>query len=668
MVLRVAAGVVVPAAFAFARQTAPPAAVSETASATVVEIPVTVIGRDGQPIRGLTAADFDLSDDGKKQAISGLEVVDLSQPPGAAADPRRVDSIAPAARRLWLLVFDLSYSSPSGLVRARDGARDFVTRSLKETDLAAVGTLSVDTGWKLLVNFTRDRRQLASAIETLGVPSLTRPSPDPLVFAFSDPASAEAGAGSSGVSSEREQAFLEGMREMQALRRKSNDALLRGRATKMVESLAGIGRVLDSVRGRKHVLLFSEGFESRLLTGTSLSSPHDGSTQATSALDPTTAMGAGDASLSGEIWKIDNDARFGSGSSRDRLGAALALFQRSDAVLDAVDIGGLRADGDPSPRNEGGSDTLFTMAADTGGDFVRNANQLGPELEKVANRSALVYLLIYSPKSSSKPGAFHKLKVDVKSPGAKVVARSGYYEPRPFPTLTRLEQVLSAGDFITGGARSSPIETRLTTAAFASPGDVPQVPIVLEIPGPSLLAGDTSAQSGVQIYAYANDASGNLIDYVASEISLELAKVRKNLEAGGIKFYGTLYLPPGEYAIRVLVRNTVTGRFGALATRLSVPAIPGGSPAVLPAFFPEAAGRWMMVRATPRSDAPARRRLSLRGRGRIVHSGGPAPPRRRRVDRGRGLRLQLRRPGRLRLNRYLFPNPRRRRPANSPSR
>src|SRR5262245_34580165 len=164
-------------------QAPPSPAVRETAAATVIEIPVTVVGKDGRPVTGLTAADFELSDDGKKQTISGVDVIDLSRPAeslapapaGGAASPGAAP-IPPAARRLWLLVFDLSYASPSGLVRAREGAREFVTRSMKDNDLAAVGTLSVDTGWRLLVNFTRDRRQLAAAVDTLGIPSLIHPS------------------------------------------------------------------------------------------------------------------------------------------------------------------------------------------------------------------------------------------------------------------------------------------------------------------------------------------------------------------------------------------------------------------------------------------------------------------------------------------------------------
>ena len=597
---------------AFAQAPPPsPAAVHETAGATLVEIPVTVVGKDGRPVTGLTASDFQLYDEGKKQAITGLDVVDLGRPSDSASaasgEPptaAAAEPVPPSARRLWLLVFDLSYSSPSSVIRAREGAHDFVTRSMPGADLAAVGTLSVDTGWKLLVNFTRDKAQLAAAIETLGAPALTRPSADPLAFAFSSPETSQLGTTAS-PHSKHEAALIESLRDLQALQRKSNDEQLRARATRLVGSLAGLGRVLDSVRGRKHVLFFSEGFESRLLTGGSLAGSHSGQDQAAAAQDTSTAVGAGNAAASGEIWKIDSDARFGSGSSRDILASALAQYARSDAVLDAVDIAGLRSGDDLAAKNEGGTDTLYTMAADTGGDFVRNANQLGGELEKVAARTSRVYLLLYSPKASTKPGAFHALKVEVKAPGAKVLARSGYYEPRPYGSLSRLEQVLSTGDLLEGGA-GAPIQAHMTAAAFASQASAPQVPVVLEIPGRSLLEGDSGERSGVQIYAYANDLRGNLVDYFATELTLDLAKTRVALESGGLKLYGTLYLPPSDYEIRALVRNVATGRAGVASARLSIPPIPGNSPRVLPPFFASPTEGWLTVRATPRADAPDR--------------------------------------------------------------
>ncbi len=276
-------------------------------------------------------------------------------------------------------------------------------------------------------------------------------------------------------------------------------------------------------------------------------------------------------------------------------------------MLDAIDISGLRAEGDLSGKTAGsGTDALFAMSAATNGDLVRNANSLGPELGKMEERTGLVYLLVYQPKQLSKPGTFHALKVKVGAPGAKVLARSGYYEPRPYASLSPFEQVLAAGDLVTGGERENGLTGHLLAAPFASPADLAQVPVILEIPGGPLLSGDTGAQTSVQIYAYANDAAGTLADYLVAGFTLDLEKLRKDLEAEGVKFYGSLYLPAGDYGLRALVRNATTGRSGVFTAKFRVPALPGGPPTVLPPFFPESASRWIMVHGNPRSDAPPR--------------------------------------------------------------
>ena len=57
----------------------------ESTQLLVVEVPVNVVGRDGQPVRGLTAADFELLDDGVRQNVAGMEVVDLATVDGTGA-------------------------------------------------------------------------------------------------------------------------------------------------------------------------------------------------------------------------------------------------------------------------------------------------------------------------------------------------------------------------------------------------------------------------------------------------------------------------------------------------------------------------------------------------------------------------------------------------------
>jgi VWFA-related protein len=577
-----------------AGQNGQPEAVRESTSVMVVEIPVNVIDREGKPVTGLTAADFELSDDGKKQTISRFEVIDL-RPPAAARRGVTPPAIEPAARRHWLITFDLSYASLSGLLRAREGAKAFVTRAVGNGDLAAVSTLSVDAGWRLLVNFTADRDQLSRAIDTLGVSPLAIESLDPLSFAYEPPG--RRGGGS-------EERIVEALRETRANANSSADDLARGRVNQLMESLATMARALDSVRGRKHVLFFSEGFEARLIAGNAADKP---SLNTAGQLQlPYEADAA--AAASGEIWRVDSDARFGSTSTRAIMAQALSEFRRSDTALDTIDISGLRSEPDASwPSKPGaGTDSLFAMASETGGDFVRNANRLGGELEGLVERTRLVYLLVYKPESLTKPGTFHTLQVRVKRPGTKVQARSGYSEPRAFTALSRIERVLGAGDLITGGPRENSFSAAVVAAPFASGGKLSQVPFIIEIPGGPLLDGDSGPEGRIQIFTYATDANGTLADYLTQEMTLDLARVRPSLETGGIKFYGTLFLPPGDFTVRTLIQNGSTGTSAVIAKALRVDEVPGADALVLPPFFRATTGRWMMVKAIPRPDAPAR--------------------------------------------------------------
>jgi len=578
-------------------------AVTETARVIVIEIPVNVVGTDRQPVRGLTAADFELTDDGKKQEISGFEVIDLAAALAPTTENPFPEAPPPAARRHWIMVFDLSYTSLNGLLRAREGAGNFARTGMQGNDLAAVATFSVDTGWKLVVNFTADRGQLSQGIATLGLPGLgVRTVSDPLAFAVAplgEPGTAGSSGGRPGEGA-TEQILRENVEDFQRLNQTASDDRARGRVAQLLNSFGAMARALDAVRGRKHVLYFSEGFESRLLTGNA------GDSRSPLEQSSPTQDSASESSIAGEFWKIDSDSRFGSSSTRGRLTEALSVFSRSDSVLHTIDIAGVRAEGGVAEKAGSGKDALFTLAAATGGEFIRNTNRLQGDLDSLSQRTAVTYLLAYQPRKLSSPGQLHKLRVKVKAPGARVSARGGYYEPKAFRSLSPIERVLAAGDLITGGSPSGDIPARLLAAPFAAEGGVAQVPVILEIPGQALLAGDTGALAGVQIYAYATDSGGTLSDYLTQEMTLDLSKTRSAVEAAGIKFYGTLYLPQGDYTLRSLVRNASTGRSGVQTATLRIPAMPGGPAVVLPPVFQESGGKWVMAKGTPRADAPPR--------------------------------------------------------------
>ena len=145
---------------------------------TVVTVPVFVTDKNGKAVAGLQASDFEIADEGKTVPLVGFHEVDVDDP---ASEEALRGSLA--GRRQFLLLFDLSFSDVSGLVRSRAAATEFVTRKMAATDLGAVATFSANHGVRLLVGFTSDRPQLKKAIETLGVLQLDRRA-DPLGLAY----------------------------------------------------------------------------------------------------------------------------------------------------------------------------------------------------------------------------------------------------------------------------------------------------------------------------------------------------------------------------------------------------------------------------------------------------------------------------------------------------
>src|SRR5713101_5676007 len=88
--------------------------VRETVNVNLIEVPVTVFDGGGNPVRGLTADKFELIDQGQKRAITTFEVIDFASP------VRAISPLNPAARRSFLLLFDMSFSSPNGRTKAQD--------------------------------------------------------------------------------------------------------------------------------------------------------------------------------------------------------------------------------------------------------------------------------------------------------------------------------------------------------------------------------------------------------------------------------------------------------------------------------------------------------------------------------------------------------------------
>ena len=86
-------------------------------------------------------------------------------------------------------------------------------------------------------------------------------------------------------------------------------------------------------------------------------------------------------------------------------------------------------------------------------------------------------------------------------------------------------------------------------------------------------------------------------------MSLDLPRVKAQLEKSGLKFYGEMKLPPGTHWLRVLLRIAETGRSGLILVPVTVPPRESRRLFAQGPVFHEAPGGWMMVKAPPKEGA-----------------------------------------------------------------
>jgi VWFA-related protein len=573
--------------------------IQERVSVSLVSVPVTVRDRDGRPLTGLTASDFDLRDEGRPVT---LEAMDVDEYPLAGVPAAGQANVSPAARRRFLLLFDLSFSTPSESARIRQAAREFVAKRLGPEDLAAAATYSLEHGFKLLVSFTSDRQQLAAAIESLGIVEDSERSPDPLqLTAFLHagalaPSPGAPGPTPGGPTNPDIEALLRAQSRLYGeMATRQDAAYRRGKVAQLLQSFGALARALDSVEGRKQILYFSQGFDMRLLSGNAA----DSSLPSAAEPDSSAAPNASELAVHGQYWEVDSQARFGSSGLQLTLNSVLELFRRSDCVIHAVDLAGLRNAAED--RSAGGEDALLAMAEGTGGELFQNANDFGEQLDRVLRADRVVYVLSFRPDLTGHPGKFHSLRVRVDRPGARVSAREGYYEPKPFASTGAAERRLSAADAIATMRPERQIPMTVDAIPFAG-GERAQVPVVIRIPGGAIGGGHRAGSDPIpfEIYGYAfEEKTGSIGDFFSDHVHIDPEAARQRLDAGGFVFYSSVALPPGSYALRILVRNGETGAAGLSVTPLVVPNFRSERPVVLPALFVETAPRGLVARGNP---------------------------------------------------------------------
>src|SRR3989442_773948 len=237
----------------------------------------------------------------------------------------------------------------------------------------------------------------------------------------------------------------------------------------VLAALAAICEGLRSLPGKKTLVMFSQGFIAPQALDWQVQSTIDIANRANVAIYIIDAVGlTGGTPQSGAIVPASGLAAISATNSQESR-------MRSAAGESVFDIA----------RNEGlnrEQDLLYRISGDTGGQFIKNTNDLSSGLNRIDAEIRSRYTLAYRSSDSNFDGTFRKVKIEVRRPDANVIGRNGYYAipPSQIVPLSPEDRKLMA-NFTTMAAHSTlPLSLQLNS--FRSQAGYYIVPLSFEIP------------------------------------------------------------------------------------------------------------------------------------------------------------------------------------------
>jgi VWFA-related protein len=507
----------------------------------VVEV-VVVKDKQGNPIRGITAKDFALTEDGAPQSIRFCEHQDLSENAKPLAVSKQGDEdihiykklartqIAPETmekeryknRRLLALYFDMSAMRPPDQLRALNAAEQFIRTQMTSVDLVSImryNSASVD----ILQDFTSDRDKLLSILETMIVGEGQDSAED-----VDDASSADTGS-----------AFGQDDSEFNIFN-----------TDRQLSALQTAARMLGQVQEKKSLIYFAGGLR---LNGV------DNQAQLHATVDAAIKAGV-------SFWPIDARGLV----AEAPLGDATQGSQGNSGIYTGTAANAVRTTFQYS------QDTLYALAGDTGGKAMFDSNDLDHGIVDAQNAISDYYVIGYYTTNANRDGKFRRVRISLaQNAEAKLEYRQGYYADKEFAKFTavdkerQLEDALMLDDPITELSIAMEIDHfQLNRAEYF-------VPIVVKIPGRELaLAKRGGAEHTlIDFVGEIKDMVGGItVTNVRDHVNIKLSDATAaELAHRPIEYDAGFTLLPGKYSIKFLARDDETGRIGTYQTTFVIP-------------------------------------------------------------------------------------------------
>ncbi len=488
--------------------------------------------RTGQLVRGLTARDFSIREDGKPQRIVSFDYENVDE--ATPLDEATINAVAPngifgarsrvAAQqqlhnhRLVVMFFDLTSMQPEDVARSQEAARNYIEKQMRPADLVAV--ISLNATLSLDQDFTADKQRLLRAVNS---------------YSGTEEQGFAPGATSTTNQVEDATSFAPDEEEY-------NDM----NTDRELFAIEDIAKSLTYLTEKKSLLYFSGGIQrDGIENQASLNAATNAAVRANLSVYSVDARGL-------EAISPLGDATTGSLRGANSYNGA-ATQNNLDANFDTQEV-------------------LQTLSSDTGGKAFFDTNDFSPAFAQMQKDTSAYYVIGYHSTDPRRDGRYRRISIRADRRDVKIEYRRGYYAPADFRHATKDEREQQLEDELASPLPATDLPVYLEALYFRQAPGRFFVPISLVVPGaeiPFVKGGDRD-KATLDIIGQVRDMNGRDIGDVRDTVKLAVNEAEQ-VRQKNVQYTTGFSLPTGKYHLKVVVRENETGRMGSFETDLFVP-------------------------------------------------------------------------------------------------
>jgi VWFA-related protein len=488
--------------------------------------------KTGEIVRGLTANDFKVTEDGKPQHIVSFDFESVDQ--AAPLNEATINASAPNGvfgakagtatqeelknHRLIVLFWDLTSMQPEDVERSQEAARNYINKQMHPADLVAV--VSLDATLSLDQDFTANKDLLLRAVNS-----------------YSGTEGQGYGLGATSTSNQVEDAS-----SFSADEQEYNDI----NTDRELFAIEDISKSLAYLNEKKSLLYFSGGIQrDGIENQASLHAAINAAVRANVSIYSVDARGLQAISPLG-------DATTGSLRGANSFNGA-ALQNNLDSNFNTQEV-------------------MATLSSDTGGKAFFDSNDFSPAFDRIQRDTSAYYVIGYHSSDIRRDGRYRRLSIKVDRGDVKLEYRPGYYAPADFKHANKDEREQQLQDELDSQLPATDIAVYLQALYFRTAENRFFVPISLVVPGsqiPFVKGGDRD-KATLDIIGQVRDMAGHDIGDVRDTVKLAVDPSQQ-VRQKNVQYTTGFSLPIGKYHVKFVVRENETGRMGSFETDLTVP-------------------------------------------------------------------------------------------------